>query len=48
MIKKVNAFFKGKKTYIAGGIAIILGLYSKDKELIMLGLVSLGLRNAIQ
>lgn len=44
---KVREFLKGKKTYIIGGLSIILGIYTKNSELISSGFVAFGLRAAL-
>jgi hypothetical protein len=46
-IKKAWAFLKGKKSYIVGGLMIILGLLNKDDKMILEGLGLLALRNAL-
>lgn len=47
MGKLVN-FFKGRKTYLVAFCAIALGLYTNDNNMIVTGLVALGLRDAIK
>lgn len=47
-MEKTLAIISGNKTYIAGIISILLGVYTSNSELIMLGLVGMGLRNAIK
>ena len=47
-LKQVDAYLSGKKSYIVGVISICLGLYLDNIELIVLGLATMGLRNAIK
>ena len=46
-MQKILDFLKGKKTYIAGILSVILGLYLNNMELIMTGLIGMGLRAGI-
>jgi hypothetical protein len=43
----INAI-SGYKTYLAGVIAVGIGIWQNDINLIMTGLVAMGLRNAIK
>ena len=43
-IKTTVAFLKGKKTYVTGIIAVCLGVYYNNIELVMIGLTAMGLR----
>lgn len=45
---RVQALLSGSKTYIVGGISIILGLYYGDKELVMIGLSAITIRAGIK
>jgi hypothetical protein len=47
-ITKLLEVVSGYKTFLAGAIAIGLGIYQNNTELIMLGLVAMGLRSAIK
>lgn len=40
-------WLKGKKTYILGTICTLIGFHFQNSEMIMLGLISMGLRSAI-
>lgn len=46
--KQFYEFFNGKKTFIVGGLMVILGLMTDNKEMIMTGLGFLTLRSAIK
>jgi len=41
-------YIDGNKTYLAGLIAVGLGIYTKNMEFIMLGLIGMGLRHGIE
>jgi len=45
---KIQEFFKGKKTYIAGVLMIIAGFLTENSELIFEGLGIITLRAGIQ
>lgn len=47
-LKQLLALTSGYKTYIAGLLAVVLGVYYQNVEMIMLGLVGMGLRAAIK
>lgn len=47
-LQQLNAFLSGKKTFILGTSTVILGIYMNNTEMIMLGLISMGLRSAIK
>lgn len=47
-LKNILAFLEGKRTYIAGLVSVVLGVYLNNVDLIMLGLVAMGLRAAIK
>lgn len=50
-MEKITNFLNalsGYKTYTAGIIAVVYGIYSKNLELIFMGLAAMGLRNAIK
>ncbi len=51
-VKKVYYFLKGKKTYIVGGLMIVLGYLQNDNQMIMDGLgfmtIRAGIKTAIQ
>jgi len=47
-MKNISEYLKGYKTYIAGIVCVGLGVYYNNMEMIMLGLVSMGLRSAIK
>ena len=41
-------FLKGKKTYFIAFCAVVYGIYSNDKEIILVGLGLAGLRDGIK
>lgn len=47
-INTILNYLDGKKTYVTGLLAVALGVYYQNMELIMLGLVGMGLRSAIK
>jgi hypothetical protein len=47
-MEKRMSFLKGKKTIAVSILSILLGILNGDTELIMIGLVGLGLRDAIR
>lgn len=47
-MKNITESLKGYKTYIAGILCVGLGVYYNNMEMIMLGLISMGLRSAIK
>lgn len=47
LINIARDYLKGKKTYIVGGLSLIVGLLEGNIELISLGLVSMSGRAAI-
>lgn len=51
-VKAVFYFLKGKKTYIVGGLMIILGYLQNDNQMIMDGLgfmtIRAGIKTALQ
>lgn len=51
-VKAAYSFLKGKKTYIIGGLMIILGYLQNDNQMIMEGLgfmtVRAGIKTALQ
>ena len=44
---KILEFFSGRKAYIAACVAVAIGIYYKDMNLIMTGLIGIGLRAGI-
>lgn len=47
-MKNIIESTEGYKTYIAGIVCVGLGVYYNNMEMIMLGLISMGLRSAIK
>lgn len=51
-LKAVYAFMKGKKTYIIGGLMVLLGYLTKNNEMILEGLgfitMRAGIKSALQ
>jgi len=46
-MNKILAFFDGRKTYILGIITVALGIFYENMEMIMVGLISMGLRAGV-
>jgi len=46
-LKKINDALSGWKTYAAGVLAVGVGVYLKSFELIIIGFIAMGLRDAI-
>jgi hypothetical protein len=47
-LKQALTYLSGKKTYTLGIISVVLGVYLQNTELIMTGLIAMGLRAAIK
>jgi len=44
---QIKQFLAGRKTYLIGGLTIALGVYFQNIEMVMTGLIAMGLRAGI-